>query len=234
VATRTPRLLSAFALALADLRLPAMRRALFRAVGLAVLLFLLLLGGLGWLLANSAVTGIGWLEGLADILGGAAALVGAVLLFPAATLAIVPLLLDPVAAAVEARHYPQAPPARPAGAAAQAWAGVRLAVLAGVLNLLALPVVLLLPGLGVVLFVVVNGWLLGREYFELAALRRLDAASARAARRARRGQVFLGGIALAALALVPFGNLLVPLVGAAAFVHMFHRGGGLAQVRMRV
>jgi uncharacterized protein involved in cysteine biosynthesis len=221
-------MLTAFALAFADLRLPAMRRALLLALGGSVLLFLALLGGLGWLLANSSITGIGWLETLADVLGGAAALVAAWLLFPAATLALLPLLLDPVAAAIEARHYPHLPPARPASAASQAWAGLRLAGLATVLNLLALPLVLFVPGLGLLAFLLVNGWLLGREYFELAALRRVGNAEAKTARRANAGRTFAGGLALAAMGLVPFGNLLVPLLGAAAFVHMFHRRAVLA------
>jgi uncharacterized protein involved in cysteine biosynthesis len=221
-------MLSAFALALSDLCLPAMRRALLRAVGLAIALFLGLLAGLAWLLASSAVTSIGWLETAIDLLGGAATLVTAWLLFPAATLAILPLLLDPVAAAVEARHYPHLPPARPASATAQIAAGLRLAGLATLLNLLALPLVLFVPGLGLAAFLLVNGWLLGREYLELAALRRVGDAEAKMVRRAIAGRTLAGGVALAAMALVPFGNLLVPLVGAAAFVHMFHRASGLA------
>jgi uncharacterized protein involved in cysteine biosynthesis len=211
-----------------------MRVALLRAVGLALGLFMLLLGGLGLLLAHSAITGIGWLDVIADILGGAAALIAAVLLFPAATLAIVPLLLDPVAAAVERAHYPHLPPAKPASAAAQALAGLRLAVLASLLNLLALPGVLFLPGLGLALFLAINGWLLGREYFELAALRRVGTQEAKTLRRASAGRAFGLGMALAALAMVPFGNLLVPFLGAAAFVHVFHRAGGLDSARLRV
>lgn len=224
-------MLTPFTLALGDLTLPAMRGALFRSLGLAVLLFVALLAGLGWLLAHAALTGMAWLDWTVDILGGAAALVGAVLLFPTATVAILPFFLDPVAAAVEARHYPTLPPARPASLAAQTWAGVRLALIALALNLLALPFVLFVPVVGIALYLVVNGWLMGREYFELAALRRLDLSDARAARRRASGRAWLAGIALAAIGLVPFGNLLVPLLGAATFVHVFHRSGGLAPTR---
>jgi uncharacterized protein involved in cysteine biosynthesis len=233
-ATVPEPMLSAFALALGDLGLPAMRRVLYRSIGLAVLLFAGLLGLVGLVLSQAALSGISWLDWIIDLLGGAAALVGAIFLFPTATIAIVPFFLDAAAAAVEARHYPDLPPARPATLAAQAWAGIRLALLAVGLNLLALPVVLLLPLVGLGLYLLVNGWLLGREYFELAALRRLDLAQAKSARRACAGRVWLGGIALAAIALVPFGNLVVPLLGAAAFVHVFHRSSGLATRRARV
>lgn len=227
-------MLTSFTLALGDLGLPAMRRVLLRSVGLALLLFVVLLGLLGVLLSQAALTGIGWLDWIVDILGGLAGLVAAIFLFPSATLAIVPLFLDEVAHAVEARHYPALPPARPAPLGAQLRAGIRLAVLAVLLNLLALPVVLFLPVVGIGLYLAVNGWLLGREYFELAALRRLDVAGAKAARRAHGLSVWMAGIALAAIALVPFGNLVVPLFGAAAFVHIFHRIGGLATRPARV
>lgn len=227
-------MLSAFALGLGDLRLPAMRRVLVRSVLLAMLLFALLLAGIGVLLASVSITGIAWLDGLIEVLGGLAGMLAAILLFPAATLAILPLLLDDAARAVEARHYPQLAPGRPASLAAQAWAGLRLGVLAVGLNLLALPIVLLLPLVGIGLYLLVNGWLLGREYFELAALRRLDLAGARSARRACAGRVWLGGITLAAIALIPLGNLLVPLLGASSFVHIFHRCTGLATRPARV
>lgn len=227
-------MLTSFSLAVGDLALPAMRRVLLRSVALALLLFLVLLGLLGVLLSQAALTDIVWLDWIVDLLGGLAGLVAAIFLFPSATLAILPLFLDQVAQAVEARHYPTLPPARPASLGAQLWAGIRLALLAVGLNLLALPVVLLLPVVGIGLFLLVNGWLLGREYFELAALRRTDLAGAKAARQARGLGVWLAGIALAAIALVPFGNLVVPILGAAAFVHIFHRTGGLATRPARV
>lgn len=227
-------MLTSFSLAVGDLGLPAMRRVLLRSVALALLLFLVLLGLLGVLLSQAALTDIVWLDWIVDLLGGLAGLVAAIFLFPSATLAILPLFLDQVAQAVEARHYPTLPPARPASLGAQLWAGIRLALLAVGLNLLALPVVLLLPVVGIGLFLLVNGWLLGREYFELAALRRTDLAGAKAARQARGLGVWLAGIALAAIALVPFGNLVVPILGAAAFVHIFHRTGGLATRPARV
>jgi CysZ protein len=229
-----PAMLSAFSLAVADLRLPAMRGAALKSLALSLLLFVALLAAMAWLLSGLSLVGIGWLDTVIDVLGGAALLVISVLLFPSVTAAILPLFLDRVAAAVEARHYPDLPPPRPASAAAQAWAGLRLAAIGITLNLLALPVVLLVPVVGIVVFVLLNGWLMGREYFELVALRRMGPAEARAARAPVRWKARAGGAVLAALGLVPFGNLLVPLLGAAAFVHVFHRSGGLARRHMRV
>jgi uncharacterized protein involved in cysteine biosynthesis len=221
-------MLAAAGLAFAQLTDATFRRVLLRAVGLALLLFATLWGVLVWLLARAELSGMAWLDWTIDLLGGAAALVAAIFLFVPATLAIVPLFLDQVAAAVEARHYPGLPPARASTLREQLWAGIRLAGVSVLLNLLALPFVLLLPGIGLGLYLLVNGWLLGREYFELAALRRVDYAQARQRRRALRLQVWAGGALVAAAGLLPFCNIVAPLFGAALFVHLFHRNAVLA------
>jgi uncharacterized protein involved in cysteine biosynthesis len=67
----------------------------------------------------------------------------------------------------------------------------------------------------------VNGYLLGREYFELVAMRRAPSAEASALRRRHRLQAFATGLVIAALLTVPFINLLAPLLGTAAMVHVF-------------
>ena len=88
-------------------------------------------------------------------------------------------------------------------------------------NLLALSVSLIVPPLGVITFYLVNGYLLGREYFELVALRRLDPATATALRRRYRWRVLIAGIVIAVLVSIPFVNLLAPVLGTAFMVHVF-------------
>jgi CysZ protein len=70
-------------------------------------------------------------------------------------------------------------------------------------------------------FYAVNGYLLGREYFELVALRRADIAEVRALRDVYRGRLFVAGVIIAVLLTVPLVNLLAPIVGTAAMVHLF-------------
>ncbi|MGZ8409550.1 MAG: EI24 domain-containing protein, partial [Hyphomicrobium sp.] len=70
-------------------------------------------------------------------------------------------------------------------------------------------------------FYAVNGYLLGREYFELVALRRADIAEVRALRDVYRGRLFVAGVVVAVLLTVPIVNLLAPIVGTAAMVHLF-------------
>lgn len=217
-------MINAWVLALEQLPDPRMRRPLVLGLAAAAVLFLLLFGGGTWLVA-SAATGGGWLERVLEALGGIAAFAVAVLLFGPATLVVAGMLLDDVAAAVEAKHYPGLPPARASGLLEQLMAGLRLAARVLVLTLLALPVALLLPGIGWAVWLLVSAYAFSREYAELAALRRMDLAAARAWRRRNRLALLVAGIPAALLALVPLANLLVPVLGAAAFTHLVVRLG---------
>ena len=98
---------------------------------------------------------------------------------------------------------------------------MRLTGLTLLLNLLSLPVYLLVPGINLFLFLALNGYLLGRGYFELVALRRLDAGEARRVRRRFTGRVFLGGVVIAGLFALPFVNLVAPVVATAFMLHIF-------------
>lgn len=133
------------------------------------------------------------------------------------------LFLDRVADAVEARHYPGFPraPGTPLlTGLADAVGFVGLVLIA---NLVALVIYLLVAPLAPVIFWLVNGFLLGREYLTMVALRRMDLASARALWRRNMGEATLiGGLVALALS-VPVANLLVPVVAAATFTHTFHR-----------
>src|SRR5690606_42140482 len=86
-------------------------------------------------------------------------------------------------------------------------------------NLLAL-VLLLVPGVNIAAFFLVNGYLLGREFFEFAAMRLLPEAEAKALRRRNAGTIFLAGLVVAAFLAVPLLNLLTPLFAAAMMVHL--------------
>jgi uncharacterized protein involved in cysteine biosynthesis len=90
-------------------------------------------------------------------------------------------------------------------------------------NLLALAVYLFAGPLAPVVFWVVNGYLLGREYFTMVAMRRVGRAGARALRRRHAGEIWLAGTLMAAPLSVPLVNLLIPVLGAATFTHLFHR-----------
>lgn len=217
-------MITAWFLALEQMTDKRMQRPLLLSLAAAALIFALLFGAGLWLVAGAAIDG-GWLERLLEALGGIAAFAVAVLLFGPATLIVAGLLLDDVADAVEAQHYPGLPPARFSGMAEQLRAGLGLAGRVLLLTLCAVPIAILLPGIGWLVWLAVSAYALSREYGELAALRRLDLAEARAWRRRNRVTLFLAGLPAAALMLVPVANLLVPVLGAAAFTHLAVRLG---------
>src|SRR5260370_35186997 len=100
--------------------------------------------------------------------------------------------LEGVAAAVEAVAYPGRGPPRPQPLGEILSITLRLTFLTLLLNLLALPVYLLVPGINLFLFLALNGYLFGRGYFVAVALRRLDLAAASRVRSLLSGRIFLG------------------------------------------
>ncbi|NWG46959.1 MAG: EI24 domain-containing protein [Alphaproteobacteria bacterium] len=163
--------------------------------------------------------GPAWLDRLAEVLGQLGLLVGLVLMMPAVTALFLGLFAEGLANRLEARRYPEAGPPRDVPFLDGLVMGLRLlgAVLIG--NLLALPVYLFLPGLNLAVFLLVNGLLVGREFFELVALRRMAPAQVRALRRGNRLRILALGAASAVLMLVPVLGLVAPLFATALMVH---------------
>lgn len=219
-------MIRAFADAVLQLKDPAIMRLVMRCVALTLAVYLALFVGLGVVLRTTAVAELPWVDTLADLGAGAAAALLAWLLFPGVVSGLLGVFLDEVAAAVEARHYAHLGPPRAVPMAEQLGAAARLIGLTVGLNLLLLPlyvVLLFLPPLNLALFYAVNGRLLAREYFDAVALRRCDAAQAAALRQRHRGRLWTAGAITAALLTVPLLNLVAPVIGAAAMVHVFHK-----------
>ncbi|MDD9908218.1 MAG: sulfate transporter family protein [Ahrensia sp.] len=158
-------------------------------------------------------TAISWLLGAGLVIGMG------FLVAPAASI-FAGVFLDDIGEAVEAAHYAQDPPGRPLPLARSIAISLKFFGLVLVGNLVAVVLVLFF-GLGAIIFFVLNGYLLGREYFQFAALRHIEEARAQALRRKHEGTIFLGGLAIAALLAVPFVNLLTSLFAGALMVHLF-------------
>ncbi len=233
-----------FAKAVGQLSDPRFRRVLWLGLGLTAGLLVALYAAVVWLVglfAPETVTlpwigPVGWVD---TLLSGASLLLMMVLsvflMVPVAS-AFTSMFLDDVAEAVEDRHYPHLPEVAPIGwlEGLQDTLGFLGVIVAA--NLLALLVYgfmaatfVLLPFTPLV-FWSLNGYLLGREYFQLVAMRRMDRASAKAAFRRNRGTIWFAGALMAMPLSVPLVNLLVPIVGAATFTHLFYRlEGGAAR-----
>jgi CysZ protein len=217
-------LFSALGKAFAQLDDPRVRAVLWKSLAGAVLVFTLLTVGLwfiaGWLVAGYA-DWLGWLAHAGTLV---LALFVAWFLFPVAVTAITGLFLEDVAAAVEDRHYPGRPPPRSQSLRAMLWAGLRFAAVALLLNVALLPVYLVtlfFPPLYFLVFYLVNGYLLGREYFELVAYRRIEERAADEFRRAYRGRLTLAGVVIALILTIPVVNLIAPIVATAFALHLF-------------
>ena len=197
---------------------PAFRAVALKTFAISAALFLALLAVLGWLLGALAPFGLAWLDWIVRGIGGLGAIVVSILLFPAVATIVAGLFLEEIADAVDARYYPEKPAAPGAGAAASFISAARLAGAAVVLNLLVLPLYLM-PGMNLFVFFGLNGYLLGREYFELVASRRMDAGAARSLRRRFRWRMFFGGVLITLLLSIPVVNWLMPMVATAFMVH---------------
>jgi CysZ protein len=213
-------LLKALILSISQLSDPAIRRVLVRCVLLALATFVLLVAGVGLGLGALDPTGLVWLDGTLAVLGSLGAVVLAWLLFPIVIVVSLGLFADEVIEAVERRHYPDLPPAPGMSLAQSTFGAIRFTVVALALNLAVLPLYLL-PGANAILYFALNGYLLGREYFEQVAQRRLEWRAVAQLRRRARARLWWAGICIAALLTVPVLNLIAPVIATCFMVHLF-------------
>lgn len=208
-------------LAFGEMANPRFRAVVMRALMFAVLL-LVGLGFLGvWGAANVGTAwGVDWgvPAAIGTIIAWLVALV--VLVMPLAAF-IMGLYLDSVAEAVERRHYPDDPPGKGAGFLGALGMSLRFMFKLVLVNALALVAYVFLPVLNVLIFLLVNGYLAGREYFEMIAARHYKPAEIRRMRKKNRLKLLSAGAIIAALLAVPGVNFVAPLFGVALMVHVF-------------
>jgi CysZ protein len=233
-------MLDAAVKALSQILSPPMRSILWRSIGLALVLIVVVAIGLQRLLSWLATSGEVWLEALlgpsfqttldvlAWIVSIAASLgivFGAVMLMPAITALVASLFVDEVADHVEREHYPAERPGTALPLPLAITEGLKTALLTILVYLIVLPFVLF-AGAGFIIFFIAMAWLLGREYFELAAMRFRSPQEAKAMRKDNATTVFTAGLFIAAFVSIPIVNLATPLFGMAFMVHMHKRLSG--------
>jgi CysZ protein len=167
-------------------------------------------GALAWILSFAAGLGI---------------IVGSVLLMPAVTALVGSFFADPIADEVEREHYPSDPPGKALPLWLAMWEGFKTALLAIVIYLCAAPLIIF-AGFGAVIFFLATAYILGREYFELAAMRFLPPPQAKTLRRRNAMTVYAGGLMIAAVVSIPIVNLATPLFAMALMVHVYKRVSG--------
>ena len=226
---------------------PALRRVVLFGIGGAAFVFILL-SSLAWWVHDSYVDNAlenllkGWglwewllsfILVVVDFMIGLGVLLVLTILFPVVATLIVGFFLEDVVAAVETKHYPNEPAARPQPISEVIGSTGRFALVVIGLNLLCLPLYLILlfvPPLNLVLYYILNGYLVSREYFELVALRRMEPPAASHMRKINKGRLLFAGIIITFLLTIPIVNLLTPVIATAFMVHVFHSLPGRQEV----
>jgi len=216
--------------AFSNLFAPETRSVFWKSLGLTILVLIGLWFAirsvfvwlaLPWL--DSLVPGMpewaGWMSFVFAILAGIGLALALALLISPVTAIIAGLFLDDVAEVIEKKDYPNEPPgtAMPLTEAIPSSLKFFGVIIVG--NVIAL-LLLLVPGVNLIAFFLVNGYLLGREFFEFAAMRFRPVAEARAFRAKHGTKVFMAGLVIAAFLAIPFLNLLTPLFAASLMVHL--------------
>jgi uncharacterized protein involved in cysteine biosynthesis len=226
--------------ALSQILSPPMRSILWRSIGVALVLITVLAIGLQRLLSWFATYGEGWAEGMlgpgfhtplnilawvVSIAAGLGVVLGGIFLMPAITSLVASLFVDEVADHVEREHYPAERPGAALPFAIAMKEGTKTAALTILVYLIALPFVFV-AGAGLLVFFLATAWLLGREYFELAAMRFRSPEEAKAMRKDNAAVIFTAGLIIAAFVSIPIVNLATPLFGMALMVHTHKRLSG--------
>lgn len=216
--------LKGFGQAIAD---PKLRRILLLSLAMAAAAVAVALVS-AWIIADWVLgTYVSWLPDWAITAGDIGSTIGVLglmwIMFPAIVTGFAGIFLDGAAKQVELKNYPNEPPGVEPPLWPSIWSSLKFTGLVIVVNIILVPLYLiglLFPPLLLVIFLV-NGWLMGREYFELVGYRHLPPGGVYDARRRNSATVLLGGIAIAFGFTIPFLNLLVPVVGVAMMVHVF-------------
>ena len=209
---------------------PEFRAVLWKSLGLTLLLLIGIWFGLrevfellAWPFFDQMMPDLpswtGWIGLIAGILASVGLALGLALLIAPVTAIVAGLFLDDVAEIVEKEDYPLDPKGKPLPAIRSFVLSVKFMGVVIVGNIVAL-LMLLIPGVNIIAFFVVNGYLLGREFFEFAAMRFRPEMEAKALRSKHSTTVFLAGLIIAAFMAIPILNLLTPLFAAAMMVHL--------------
>ena len=224
-------ILSDFLKSVAQFDDPKFRRVLWRGMGLTIALLiaacLLVNFGINQLLSSAwAANLIGdqsWLGALINIGGVLFTIALSIWLMVPVTSAIIALFLDEVAQAVEARHYPHLPKQTATKLQDQILVGISFFGILLLANIGALILSMILPLLAPFVFWATNGYLMGREYFQMAAMRRMPRAQAQELFQRHQGSIWTAGILMAIPMSIPLVGLFIPILGAATFTHQFER-----------
>lgn len=224
---RLDLILSAFTLAVRDMFAPPLRWVFVKAVGLTVALFLGLAWFVAWLVPDRIVLPffgeIGWLSDVLNAVSFLGVLGASVFLMVPVAALFTGFFLEEVADNVEKLHYRHLPPSRRVPFLEAIVDAIQFTALLVAVNIPAFFMGLLLGPLAPVLWWLVNGLLLGREYFSVVALRRMKQPEMKQFMRKNLTTIWAAGVLMAVPLSIPVMNIVIPVLGVATITHLFHR-----------
>ncbi len=227
-------ILNAFFAALGQIGDPKFRAVLLRGVGLTIVLLIAACALAIWLINRLSgneislpfIGAVPWLNDVLNYSGIFVVLILPIFLMVPVASAITSMFLEDVAQAVEDKHYPSLPTVPGIPFSESLRDGLSFMGVLIVANLLALILYAIFTPLAPFIFWGMNGFLLGREYFTLAAMRRLGREGARKLRAKHATTIWMAGILMAIPLSVPLVNLVIPILGVATFTHIYHKLSG--------
>jgi len=210
---------SLFAKSLTQLTDPKTRGVLWQCVGLALTLYACVVGCAWWGISHFTDTGWDFLNEIITALGGLLAMIFGAMIYPALVTVLLGLFSETLCARVDALHYPDLGPGRPQPIKEVIIGAINFAGKTIALNILALLLTFIIPGLNIFVFIAVNGYLISVEYFEMVALRRLDIKTANALRKQYSTRLWIAGMVFAIAMATPIVGFIAPIV---AMVYMVH------------
>ena len=219
-------MINLFLISFSQLPDPAFRRVIIKAILLSIFVFVFLAIVVWFVLSETNLFTFWLFEAFADMLGGITAIVIAWLLFPTLASFFITLFLEDIVEAVESRYYPNTLLEKINNPSATFIISLRFTAIALFLNILAIPFyffTIWFPPLGIFVFYCLNGYLLGREYFELVALRHIKMEDIPSIRQANRMKLFLFGSVTTFLFTIPIINFLAPILGVTGMTHFLRK-----------
>jgi CysZ protein len=206
----------------AEIFSPPFRRVMWKSLALTTAILVLAGVTLDRLALSLIHGGPPWLGALLSVVVALGLVVGLIVLAAPVASLVASFFLDDIASIVERTIDPGGPPGRPLPVLPSLAMGLRFAGLSILVNVAVL-LLTVFTGVGLVSFFILNGYLLGREYFEFAAMRHMPSKVARDLRHRRWTEVFLAGLVVSAMVAVPILNLLTPLFATALMTRLYKR-----------
>jgi len=205
-----------------DIFSPAFRNVMLKSLALTIAVMVVVYWALDRFALTFVTTHTDWLATLISILVGFGLVIALAVLAAPTTSLVASFFLDEIADLVEREVDPAGARGKPAPALEAALFSLRFAALSAVVTLVAL-VLFFIPGLGFAAWIAANAYLLGGEYFQLAAMRFGSTARARELRQRFSPQVYLGGLIVAGFVAIPLLNLFTPLFATALMARLHKR-----------